>query len=94
MVEHIGKTRIRGNFVTVAIAEDIEHAHDCRRLLKASEIDAIIKQNSNGSGLSGVQIIVARQFAEAAQAILAINNTDGDFPDMSVISSEEDDDEF
>ena len=94
MVEHVGKTRIQGNFVTVAIAEDIELARDCRRLLKASEIDAIIKENDSKAGLSGVQIIVGRQFAEAAQAILAINNTNSDFPDMSVISSVEDDDEF
>lgn len=70
-----------GTMISIAIAEDVEHARACQHLLKEREIEAVIKPQAPGTA-GGVLIQVGEEWAEEAQCILERQNRPGDFYDF------------
>ena len=68
--------------VTVAIAEDIEHARDCQRMLSSNDIECVIKPREMDDDGLGVPIMVTEECAGQARAILAVRNRPDDFFDF------------
>jgi hypothetical protein len=71
------------SLVTIAIAEDMDHARDVIQMLGASEIECIIRPRQEGDIRPGVPLAVSEDQVEQARAILMSRNSPGDFFDYS-----------
>jgi RNA polymerase subunit RPABC4/transcription elongation factor Spt4 len=80
------------NWVSIAIAEDLEHARDCQRVLKEHEIECLCRPQTSGDEMDGVVVIVPEEQADAAHAILAERNSPEDFFDFGFDDAATDDD--
>ena len=59
------------SLVTVAFAEDLEHARQCQRLLREKNIEAVVRPHDPRVELEGVPVLVSIEFAAHAKDILA-----------------------
>ena len=67
------------NYVTIALAEDWEHARDYQKLLLNYEIPALAAPKDTQPDLPGVPVMVPEEFAEQARAIVEFHNSPDDF---------------
>jgi len=67
------------SFVTVALAEDLEHARHCQRMLREKSIEAIIKPNDPMADSKGVPVLVPQELAIRAKEVLTIGSASDDF---------------
>ena len=89
------KNTALAEYVTVAIAEDMELAEEYKGVLNSSEIPTVLSTQRGGdSEILGVAVMVPEQSSESAAAIIESQQVFDDFLDVAFNSDEEDGDNY
>ena len=89
------KNTALAEYVTVAIAEDMELAEEYKGVLNNSEIPAVLStQRGGNSEILGVAVMVPEPSSEAAVTIIESRQAFDDFLDVAFNSNDEDDDNY
>ena len=92
-IEPDNKKTALAEYVTIAIAEDMELAEQYRDVLNNSDIPAVLRTQRNGdSEILGVAVMVPEQSSEPAMTIIESRQAFDDF--LNVAFNEEDNNDY
>ncbi len=79
------------DFVTVAFAEDMELAKQYKKMLKESEIPAVIKVPSDSSAFPGIAVMVPEDDLDEAHVMIESQGANDSFYDLAFKDDEYED---